>query len=91
MRIGILGRHEPLLAQAIALVRMSGHEPVGTLSDAVLAGHITSGQVDAVVIGGGVEHDARGMATTLCAANGMIVLQPKGLEDLVAQLGHLPG
>lgn len=89
MNIGILGRQPALLARAIAAVADVGNVPFGTLSTEEALRLVTGGEVEAVLVGGGVEEPARTQVLAACRAHGVRGIEVRGPADLVNQLTTL--
>jgi hypothetical protein len=89
VRIGIIGRDSSLLRHALDLAEGAGHDARGTLDDAEALAWVRSGQVAALLIGGGVEQAARDFLVAACAESGVrsvLVAGPGVLGDALLQL-----
>jgi predicted TIM-barrel fold metal-dependent hydrolase len=88
-RVLVLGRHEGLMAKVERLLGAQGFEVVPALRDEDALRLLSAGAVQALIIGGGVEADARPPLLALAARLGIPVVQhtggPVGLVDALSR------
>lgn len=91
MRIGIVGRHPEILRGALALADEAGHDARGTTTDAEALAWVSQQQITALLIGGGVEPEARETLLSACEANdvrGVEVHEPTNLGPILRGLSE---
>jgi hypothetical protein len=89
VRIGIIGRDSSLLRQALELGEGAGHDARGTLDDAEALAWVRAGQVNALLIGGGVEPASRDALVAACEESdvrSVLVSGPGVLGDALLRL-----
>jgi hypothetical protein len=69
MKIGIVGRHQPMLMTAMATAARVGHIAKGTLEDREAVEWTRDGSIEVLIIGGGVEQTSRRVLLDVCAAH----------------------
>jgi hypothetical protein len=82
MRIGIIGRHQGILAGAIASAEELGHAAVGTTDDSEAMAWISAASIGALVIGGGVEQASRSALLAACTNAGIRPIEIFGPGNL---------
>ena len=89
MHIGIIGRNPHLLASALAEARDLGHVASGTTSDEQALRWLSEGQVQALVIGGGVEALSRTVLIDACRTFHVLPIEVHGPHALRSALAAL--
>lgn len=89
MTIGILGRHESLLATAITTAERLGHVARGTTRDGEALDWIREGTIQAIVIGGGVDATSRQTVLAACTVHGVRAVEVCGPGHLAQALAAL--
>src|SRR5687767_9327637 len=88
MRVLIVGRSQAVLNQILPLLRGDGFEAFSTVADDEAVAHLASGNVDAVVIGMGVQGESRQRIRSAAPARVAVIegaLGDKSLENYVRQ------
>ena len=89
MRVGIIGRHAPVLRGAEATAAALGHQACGTLLDDDALARLRDRAVDALAIGGGVEAPSRVALISACTQAGAKPLEVFGPDSLKSALQSL--
>jgi hypothetical protein len=85
MKALIVAKEEELVDQMVSLIQESGLDSAGTTSDTEAISQMQSGDVGAVVIGGGVRRDERDLLCDAAERQGLTVIQDaRSGEDLRA-------